>query len=223
MEKTKKNLSFLQKIENFWYYYKWWVVLGILVIAAIAVYAQLVNENKKPADGDLTVISVFSHPLTAESYDIDQRLTDVITDANGNGETKVVLNPYYITEKRASDEDRLSESQFENDLSHCRGDILLFDEPNRDYYIKKDIFEPIENYVDLSEIPAEDIVYRDGVAVAVKLTESKILSDMKFIIDEVYASVMFIPDNPDESLLKSRENTKAALKKLLEKSTPITD
>ena len=58
---------------------------------------------------------------------------------------------------------------------------------------------------------------KDGVAVAVKLTESKILRDMKFIVDEVYAGVMFIPDGADDVTLKTRENTKIAIEKLLEK------
>lgn len=73
--------------------------------------------------------------------------------------------------------------------------MILFDKPNLDRFIVKDMFSPISDYIDLSDIPEEHIVYRNNVPVAVQLDGSKVLNNMGFIIDEVYVSVMFTPDN----------------------------
>lgn len=224
MSETKRKLGFWESIENFWYYYKWWVVLGVLLALGIWLGVWYASTTVDDTSGDLTVVSLFAHPLTSEEYDIDRRLAGVVADANGDGESKVVLKPYYITEKKTSESDQVSKEQFEAGLQKCYGDLLILDEPSLDSYLPKDIFEPIGNYVDLSQIPEEDIVYRGDVPVAVKLTNSKVLSDMRFIIDEVYVSVMFIPDNASEKTLACRENAKDAIAELLvQKEIEVND
>ena len=216
MSEEKSKLTFWQSVENFWYYYKWRVLVVILLLLAIRVAIPLFADKTKTT-GDLTIVSVLSHPLTAEEYNIDKKLQETVNDTNADGVVSAVLRPYYITETRTSDEDLMSQAKVDIHLKNAQGDLLIFDKPNLDFYLKKDIFAPLDNFVDLSSIPQEDIIYQNGVAVAVKLSESKILRGMSFIIDEVYASVMFIPDNADEVTYKSRENTKRAIEKLLER------
>lgn len=218
MSEQKRKLTFKERIENFFYYYKWPVIFGILVVLVLSMYLPALVDNEKDSVGDLTVLSVFAHPLTAEEYDIDQRINDVIKDIDGDEEKSVLSKLFFITEKRSGDNDIISEAQLDEQLKVARGDLLVFDAPNLAYYLKKDIFAPLEDYVDLSAIPDEDIIKKDGVAVAVKLTKSKVLSDMRFIIDEVYAGVLFLPDDADDLTLNSRKNTTFAINKLLEKS-----
>ena len=181
-------------------------------------YIPAIVNDEKDAVGDLTVLSVLAHPLTSEEYNIDQRLKDSIEDIDGDGEKSVVLKQFFITEKRTTDNDVISMAQLDENLKVGRGDLLILDEPNLEYYLKKDMFSPLEDYVDLSAVPDEDIIKKDGVPVLVKLTSSQILKDMRFIIDEVYAGVLFIPDNADDLTLNSRKNTTPAINKLLEKS-----
>lgn len=218
MSEQNKKPTFKQRIENFFYYYKWRVVIVILVLLVISMYIPAIVNDEKDAVGDLTVLSVLAHPLTSEEYDIDKRLKESIKDVDGDSEKSVVLKQFYITEKRTNDSDIISGAQLDENLKVGRGDLLIFDEPNLSYYLKKDIFSPLEDYVDLSGIPEEEIIRKDGVAVAVKLTNSQILKDMRFIVDEVYAGVLFVPDNTDNTTLNSRKNTTSAINKLLEKS-----
>lgn len=218
MSEQKKKLTFKERVENFFYYYKWPVIFCVLVVLVLSMYIPAIVNNEKDAVGDLTVLSVLAHPLTSEEYNIDQRLKDSIEDIDGDGEKSVVLKQFFITEKRTGDADIISTAQLDEQIKVGRGDLLIFDEPNLSYYLKKDMFSPLENYVDLSGIPGEDIIKKDGVAVAVKLTNSQILKDMRFIIDEVYAGVLFVPDNTDDATLNSRKNTTPAIEKLLEKS-----
>ena len=217
MNEEKKKLTFWQWIENFWYYYKWRVITALLLVVVIVIGADFIDNNTDDTVYDLTVLSVFAHPLTAEEYDMDNYLKDITKDANGDGVCNTVLRPYYITEKHTSESDLLSEGQFEACLKKAVGDVMILDVPNLNFYLKKDIFEPIDKYVDLSTIPAEDIVYKNDIPVAVKLRDSKILKDMAFIIDEIYASVVFVPDDADDVTLNSRQNAKDAILKLLEK------
>ena len=218
MSEQNKKFTFKERVENFFYYYKWPVIFVILVALVISMYIPAIVNNEKDAVGDLTVLSVLAHPLTSEEYNIDQRLKDSIEDIDGDGEKSVVLKQFFITEKRTGDADVISTAQLDEQLRVGRGDLLILDEPNLEYYLKKDMFSPLEDYVDLSYISDEDIIRKDGVAVAVKLTSSQVLKDMRFIIDEVYAGVLFIPDNADDFTLNSRKNTTPAIKKLLEKS-----
>lgn len=219
MEQTKKKLTFLQKVENFWYYYKWWVILGVIFLIGIIAGMRFISENTKEKPSDVNVFSVFANVLTADDYNIDERLKDYIIDVNEDGSKDVALNTYYITEKQTSSDDQLAKGQFESELSKCSGGVMLFDIPNLNLFLNKDIFEPIENYIDISQIPQENIVYKDDVAVAVRLEKSKILTDMKFIVDQVYVSVMFLPDEPSDEDLERNENAKIIVSKLLEKTT----
>lgn len=218
MSEEKRKMTFLQWLENFWYYHKWKVIAGVLLIIALWAGITLYIDTLKKSEntGDITVVSVFSGAYTNKKMNLEERLVDSVKDIDGDGEILVNYTAHYIGIKN-TDEDKVAKAQFEQGLSKCYGDIMLFDETRLNDYIKKDIFEPIENYVDLSNIPEEDIVKRNDVAVAVRLTNSQILRDMDFAID-VYVSVVFIPDDADEKLLASRENAKSAIAKLMGKS-----
>ena len=214
----KRKMTFWQKVENFWYYNKWFVAFGVLVVVSLIIGALVIIDNSTDNASDLRVLSAYTQTLTNEEYDIDIRLNDGLKDVNGDGKINATLTPFYITEGLTTDTDKILQSQLEAEFQYCNGDILLFDRPNLDLFLKKDIFAPIGEYLDLSCVPDEDIVYKNDVAVAVKLSGSKILKDMKFTTDEVFVSIMFMPDNATEEILAYRENAKTAIKKLLEKN-----
>ena len=220
MSETKKKLTFLQWLDNFWYYHKWKVVIGILLILALWAGITFYNDNLKRAEDteDLCVMTVFSTRVTPEEIDLDERLKDGLKDIDKDGEIGVVYTAHYIADPVKTQEDKMAQAQFSNDLEHCWGDIMLFDKTSIGIYKKKDIFEPIDKYVDLTQIPEDAIVYRGDVPVAVRLTNSQIIRDMKFFTDDIYVSVMFIPEDADEKLLASRENAKIAIEKLLVQS-----
>ena len=223
MSEQNRKYTLKERIENFFYYYKWPVIFGVLVVLVISMYIPAIFDKTREDVGDLTVLSILAHPLTGEEYDLDKRLTDSIEDTDGDGEKNVLMRQYYITENRTSDSDIAAMAQLDEQLRVGRGDLLIFDEPCLSYYIKRDMFSPLEDYLDLSSIPEENIMRRDGVAVAVKLENSKMLSDMHFIIDEIYAGVLFVPDNAEDVTLKSRNNTTAAIEKLLENNTEVSE
>ena len=214
---SEKKYGFWDRLDNFWYYHKWKVAgVFVLVLAIIAVIGfSRANTDKRVYD--FTAISVFARPMTTGDYTLEQQLEGVIEDIDQNGDTALKMSNYYITEKADGSNDQLSMGQFESDLSNARGDVIIFDKTNLERYLPKDIFADISDYTDLSLFPAEDIIYRNEIPVAVRLSDSKALSDMNFIIDDIYISVMFTPDYADEKTLASRSLSKQVIEELIQK------
>lgn len=217
MRKNKKEKGvFAKSIENFWYYNKWYCAGGIIVFFAVLIGLTMMEDTKKPSD--VEVLSVFARPLTMQNYTFQDSLSDVIEDTDGDGEKTIFMNSLYISEGGKSDNDSISIGKFSSAISHAQGDLILMDKTNIDRYSKKDFFAPLEEYLDLSAFSEEDLYYRDGVAVAVRLSDSQILTDMQFIIDNVYVGIMFVPDEADNTLSRRRESAAEMIKQLTVKA-----
>ena len=220
MKNKNKEKGFLAaSIENFWYYYKWPFLGGIVIFFAVFIGLTMMEDTKKPSD--VEVLSVFARPLTMQEYEFQRPLSDTIDDIDGNGEKTIFMNSLYISEGGKSDNDKIATSKFSSTISYAQGDLILMDKCNIDRFSPKDFFAPLEAYVDISEFNEEDLYFRDGVAIAVRLADSQILTDMQFIIDNIYAGIMFVPDEDGEHLKARRENAAKMIKKLTIK-TPKT-
>lgn len=208
---SKRKLTIKEHIENFWYYHKWKVLCVVVIGLGIFAFGKYMDSTVDHTAYDFKIYSVFARPLVAGEYKIQDHIKEFVPDIDNSGDVKISARTFYITEDGKGDNDRIMQTQFENTLLQADGDVILFDKSNLDKFIPKDMFAPISDYIDLSKISDEHIVYRDDVPVAVQLDGSKILNDMSFIIDEVYVSVMFTPDN------SVKEYAKEAINKLIEK------
>lgn len=217
MSKKNKEKGFIAaSIENFWYYYKWPFLGGIVLFFAVLIGLTMMEDTKKPSD--VEVLSVFARPLTMQEYSFQEPLADVIKDTDENGEKTIFMNSLYVSEGGKSDNDKIATSKFSSAISYAQGDLILMDKTNIDRFSPKDFFAPLEDYLDLSAFDKEDIYYRDGVAIAVRLSDSEILTDMQFIVDNVYAGIMFVPDEAGDTLAPRRESAAEMIKKLTVKA-----
>ena len=215
--KRKEKSAFAASIENFWYYNKWYCLGGIIIFFAVLVGLTMLKDNPTTAS-DVEVLSVYARPLTMQDYHFQDVLSDVIEDTDKDGEKTINMNSLYISENGKSDNDKIATSQFSSAISYAQGDLILMDKANIDRFSKKDFFAPLEDYLDLSTFNEEDLYYRDGVAVSVRLSDSKILTDMQFIVDSVYAGIMFVPEESDDALIARRESAAEMIKKLTVKA-----
>ncbi len=214
--KEKKEKGFiLSSIENFWYYYKWPFLGGIVIFFAVLLFLTYMTDTTEPSDAK--VVTVFARPLTMQELNFNEKLNDVISDIDENGKTVIETQSFYITEQASSEGDTVEIAKFENVLAYADCDLVILDGANFDRYAKKDFLEPLDKYVDLSKFESENIRYRDGKPVAVRLDDSKVLLDMDFIIDDVYAGIMFVPDETPEVYAPRRENAANMLQKLTQK------
>ena len=215
MAEKKEKGFLLSSLENFWYYYKWPFLGGIVIFFVVIIAMINFLEVEEPSDA--SILAVFARPLTMQEFSFQTGLEDVIEDADGNGTKQISTNALYITEEGDSDEDSLATSRFENTIAYAQADLVLLDGTNLARFQPKDFLEPLEHYVDVSQFAEEDLVYRDGKAVAVRLTDSKVLKDMQFFIDDVYAGIMFVPEESEQTLERYRKNAANMLLELCKK------
>lgn len=212
----KKQKSFLRaSVENFWYYYKWPFLGGIVLFFAVLVAMTAMTDVSEPTDAD--VVAVFARPLTTQEFEFQSRLEGVVSDIDDNGKVTIGTEGFYISEQGKSDNDSLAQSKFETEIAYARGDLVLMDGINMKRFEPKDLWAPLADYVDISQVPEEDLYFRNGVAVGVRLSDSKVLLDMQFFIDDVYAGILFVPEDAEDAVVMRRENAAKMIAKLLER------
>lgn len=215
MNNENNKMSFFKKIENFWYYYKWPVILVIII--TIALYALISTLSQKAEPSDVEILTIYSAYVSEKEIDFQGEFENIITDSNSDNKNTVSLNDIYITVKGDSDNDAMELMKFENNISGSVSDLILLDEYNFKRFETKDYYEDLSKFIDLSKYNDENILYRNDKPVAIRLRESKILKNSEFKTDNIYAGIMFIPENADNELLKKRENAVKILLKLAEK------
>jgi len=204
MSKKKEKGFILSSLENFWYYYKWPFLGGIAIFFGVIFFMLTITETEEPSDVDITAI--FARPLTMQEFTFQPYLESVVSDIDEDGTVRIRTEALYITEGGKTDTDIVSINKLDSAMAYGEGDLMLLDGTNLSRYQPKDFLAPLEDYVDVSQFAAENLIYRDGKAVAVRLKSSKILKEMQFIMDDVYAGIMFVPEMQEEQLLDRREN-----------------
>ncbi|MDO4608939.1 MAG: hypothetical protein Q4B40_07100 [Clostridia bacterium] len=205
------NSGILKKIENFWYYYKWQTIIIIVVVLSLYTFISSGIEKKEPSD--VEILSVYSVFITDKEVDFKSEFLDLLQDADQNGEINIAKKELYITAKGDSENDALDITKFQNSISNSISDLILLDEYNFERFSQKDYYEDLSKYIDVAKFNKENVIYRNEKPVAIRLRKSSFLKNAEFKTDNVYAGIMFVPENADETLLKKREN---AAKILLE-------
>lgn len=80
-------MSIRKKLENFWYYYKWYVLAAIFFIGAFS-YIMYDAAQKPEPDLSICYIGNRASLLGAEQV-LEEQLDDWITDVNGDGEKHI--------------------------------------------------------------------------------------------------------------------------------------
>ena len=208
-------MSFYKKIENFWYYYKWLVIIIAVVLIALYMIISTFSQVSQPYD--VEIVSVYSAYVSEKEINFQKKFEKNISDADDNGEVVIDLISSYITADGKSDDDAIEIAKFEGTMSTARSDLILMDEYNFRRFETKDYYEDLRKFLDISKFNEEDVLYRNDIPVAVRLRDSKILKEAEYETDNIYAGIMFVPDDADETLLARRKNAVEILKKLAEK------
>ena len=83
MAEKKEKGFLLSSLENFWYYYKWPFLGGIVIFFVVMI--AMINFSSVEEPSDASVLAVFARPLTTQEFEFQSRLEGVIEDADGNG------------------------------------------------------------------------------------------------------------------------------------------
>lgn len=83
-------MTFKQKIENFWYHYKWHTIITVFFIITGLVCLVQCSTKEKPDDKALLYVN--QNLLDNAANDLSDRLGEYIEDYNGNGEVLYRVN-----------------------------------------------------------------------------------------------------------------------------------
>lgn len=211
--KDKKSTSIKEKLENFWYYYKTPVIIGVILIA-IASY--LISELTSSVSSDLKISLVSQNPLSEGSINFNEGMPGLIKDINNDSEANITIQRTFLGEDITSDESQAYYQTVMGQLSDKGATLFIFDKINLDRMIKKDAFCPLDELIDISAY-GDRVIYRNEVPVALSLDGSKVLSDMQFTDDDLYALVLFRrpEDANDSECIAEYENAALVLTELM--------
>lgn len=163
-EGSIKELSFLKKLENIWFYYKWYFLAAILIFIFIAVGVKQCNEAVQPDMGVLFVTSKKNNFTAATAEEIGIFIENkYMTDYNGDGNIKcnvvqVALDLEYFDDDQATQRQNLLIN-----LGNNENFIIICDDECYNYLygiemsngVKTGVFEPVKNYI--SDAAAEEL------------------------------------------------------------------
>lgn len=128
-----RELTPAEKRRNWWHYYKWYVVAGIVLVLCIAniVGSALGIGKIRP---DVSIAYVGTHTLSEETV---QTLTDGIaalcTDFNGDGRILVDFHQYVNPDVGDADNLLYAEAaqlKLIGDITECRSYFFLMEDPD---------------------------------------------------------------------------------------------
>lgn len=121
--------------KNWWYYYKWYVICGIVLLGIIIslVGSRLGLWTKTP---DLQIAYVGKEQLPADTVSaIEQAFISLASDFNGDGEIIVKVNQYiygiHSDDPETSNYEYASEISLIGDISNCESYFFLMDDPEQ--------------------------------------------------------------------------------------------
>ena len=124
-----------KKWKNWWYYYKWYVICGVILLGIIINIAgsYLGLWTKAP---DFQVAYVGKTQLPADTVSaLEQAFTSLASDFNGDGEIIVKVNQYISGTENADPDtsyyEYASEISLIGDISDCESYFFLLDDPDQ--------------------------------------------------------------------------------------------
>ncbi len=206
-------MSFKKKLENFWYYYKTPVII-VIIVALAGIF--LISEMTKSVPSDLSVALVSTGALSDESINFNEALPNVIQDIDDDGGANITISRLYISESMKKEDLDVMRQSLEAKLANKGATLFLVDRTNFDSLIKKDAFCPLDELMNIAEY-GDRVICRGDTPIALSLAGSKVLSDMKFSDDDLYAMILFRRpgEENDPVRVKEYENAVRVLTELM--------
>jgi len=98
-------MTFKQKTEHFFYYYKWHVILTIFAVLVVGLIFKSCSSVKEP---DIHIAYISEAPVSTETYDKlfeELKKNNLIQDINADGETEFYFDPTVVKFTNATSED----------------------------------------------------------------------------------------------------------------------
>jgi len=141
-------LSAKEKVQNFWFYYKWHTVIGLFIAVVLAFGLVQCCTKEQP---DYTIMTVFDKYVPSEvTLEIENYLEQFGEDINGDGE--IIVHIYDASAGTDQDIQNANSTRLMAELQ--RGEVMLFivDDTyfsrldNLNVFEKQDLFKDKDGY-----------------------------------------------------------------------------
>lgn len=124
-----------KKWKNWWYYYKWYVICGVILLGIIInVAGSYLGLWTKAPDFQIAYVGRAQLPADTVSA-LEQAFASLASDFNGDGEIIVKVNQYINGTENADPEtsyyEYASEISLIGDISDCESYFFLMDDPDQ--------------------------------------------------------------------------------------------
>lgn len=209
MKKEKK-----EKLENFWYYNKMAVLLGLvaLVFVILASMSFFVNS-----ESDLKITMLTSVQQEEFALSLKPLLQEHLIDINGDNYIEVGVRDMLLNDELDAESSANVQKSMLSQMANRGATLFLFDKANYDLMVQKDAFCPLDQIISLEGLE-DRVLYRNDIPVALSLAGSKMVKEAGAVTEELYALILFRrpEDAENEKISKEYENAKIALELLLE-------
>ena len=204
-----------QKFENFWYYNKIPVLLGLVALIFVGMASLSFITN---SESDLKITMLTSVPQEEFGLFLKPMLQEHLIDINGDHYVEVGVRDMLLNDELTAEESATVQKAILSQMANRGATLFLFDRPNYELMVQKDAFCPLDQIISLDGFENQ-VLYRDDVPVAVSLAGSKLLKEAGAVTEELYALVLFQrPEDADKPEIQQEyENAKIALELLLVK------
>lgn len=128
----------LENLKTWWYYYKWYVICGILLLG---ITGQLIGNAlklwEKSPDYQIAYIGKTNLPADTVSA-LEQAFSSISSDFNGDGKVIVQVNQYISGNQNSDIDTRYyeygSEVALIGDITDCESYFFLMDDPENFQY-----------------------------------------------------------------------------------------
>lgn len=122
----------MKKAKNWWYYYKWYVILGAILLSIIIYIAGNALGLWKKAP-DFQIAYVGSAPLPEDTVNaLEQAFAELGSDFNGDGSVIVHVNQYIDSGSKVSSDltyEYGSEITLIADITNCDSYFFIVEDP----------------------------------------------------------------------------------------------
>ncbi len=203
--------------EYFWDYYKVQTIIVLAIIAAIGITVyQKTTATKYDFNITYTGDLYFSEE---DTENIQSQLTDIVPDMDNNNKTDIFFQQLVFSENNEINAEFNSAMISKLQLEFVTEDTMLFifEEDKAHYLFDYDImegaFEPVETWAE-KEFDDSMLYNKDGIAYAVKLSESGIFKELSVPSDSLYVAVRSY-HGKDEKVTMRAENAKKVANELI--------
>lgn len=149
-KEQRKALSFKEKIENFWYYHKTHLIIGVVVVS-LFIYTSIEFHNM--TENDISIAYYSSSPISEEGVEEFKALLKTgVEDINASGTIDVGIIAAYADPMREDDQTRATMMRLQAELMAGEHSAYIVDGAYKKI-IEENFAEVIESTLEITRIP----------------------------------------------------------------------